>query len=310
MTTKEIEVKETVMYNPKDDDDDKSDNENEYDAEMSIFKELEEKIKEDQWDTESWNQLIAETIKEGDKNKIRQIYEKFLQIYPTAGRFWKNYIEFEINNQNYEKAEQLFNRCLIECLHIDLWKLYLNYNLKIKMENSIEEKINSFKFALDHMKYDISSTPIWMEFINYLKDLPIKYFKSDSDKITRIRELYQEVITIPINNLESIWSEYTNWESSNNKLLADEKYFPKNTPKYNATRAAYRDKKTITESISKNLLAVPPGKGNHSMEKKQIHLWKKLIRNEKNNPQHLENQQLKERVECIQTMPPLPHPLP
>ncbi len=33
--------------------------------------------------------------------------------FPTCGKFWKQYIEHEMKNGNYENVEKLFKRCLV-----------------------------------------------------------------------------------------------------------------------------------------------------------------------------------------------------
>ena len=45
--------------------------------------------------------------------KARKTYEKMVEKFPTCGKFWKQYIEHEMKNGNYENVEKLFKRCLV-----------------------------------------------------------------------------------------------------------------------------------------------------------------------------------------------------
>lgn len=109
----------------------------------------EKAIEVNPFDLEAWGQILREAqmrkIEEG-----RVYFERLVTQFPTSGRYWKMYIEQEMRARNFEKVEkvslfanmnlsigsnmfnlllfvQLFQRCLIKVLNIELWKLYVNY---------------------------------------------------------------------------------------------------------------------------------------------------------------------------------------
>jgi hypothetical protein len=57
--------------------------------------------------------------------KARPTLEGFVAVFPTSARYWKYYIEQEISARNFEAAEKLFARCLLNVPDIDLWVTYL-----------------------------------------------------------------------------------------------------------------------------------------------------------------------------------------
>eukprot|EP00116_Pleurobrachia_bachei_P015971 sb/3476233/ len=86
----------------------------------------EAKLKIHPFDMESWIILIKDA-QEKHIDHSRKVYERLMSTYPTCGRFWKLYIEEELKCHNFEQVEQLFQRCLLKVLNLDLWKFYLTY---------------------------------------------------------------------------------------------------------------------------------------------------------------------------------------
>lgn len=49
------------------------------------------------------------------------IYEQLLAVYPTAAKFWKQYVEAQMAVNNDDATKQIFSRCLLNCLQVPLW---------------------------------------------------------------------------------------------------------------------------------------------------------------------------------------------
>ncbi|RZR91294.1 hypothetical protein BHM03_00019381, partial [Ensete ventricosum] len=49
------------------------------------------------------------------------IYEQLLCTFPTAAKYWKQYVEAYMAINNDEVTKQIFSRCLLNCLQISLW---------------------------------------------------------------------------------------------------------------------------------------------------------------------------------------------
>ena len=83
-------------------------------------------MNDDPYDLEAW----ALVVKDAQGRRVedtRETFERLVALFPTAGRFWRTYIEQEMRARNYEKVEKLFQRSLMKVLSIDLWKTYLLY---------------------------------------------------------------------------------------------------------------------------------------------------------------------------------------
>ncbi|CAF4531040.1 unnamed protein product, partial [Rotaria sp. Silwood2] len=72
-------------------------------------------LNENKHSLDAWSILIQDA-QDKKITESREFYESLITQFPTCGKFWKIYIESE-----------LFQRCLIKVLNIDLWKCYLNY---------------------------------------------------------------------------------------------------------------------------------------------------------------------------------------
>jgi cleavage stimulation factor subunit 3 len=117
---------------------------------------LRQKIAADKYDTDAWTQLIME-VQSGPVDVARPIYEEFLQVFPTAGRYWKFYAEHEIQSGNYDNAERVFMQSLPACPNIDLWKSYIKYivDFKSKLPGQRETVLKAFDFAVAHVGMDV-----------------------------------------------------------------------------------------------------------------------------------------------------------
>ncbi|GAM23800.1 hypothetical protein SAMD00019534_069750 [Acytostelium subglobosum LB1] len=253
---------------------------------------LESRITNDKYDTEAWTLLLNE-VQSQPINIARDIYERFLSVFPTAGRYWKLYVEQEMASRNYDMVEKIFVRSLRNVRNVELWKTYITYIRQIKGDSNKDEVIKAFELAIEFIGMDISSTPIWLEYLSFLKEEKTATPQEEGSKKTAIRKLYQRALENPMHDLDIIWREYEAYEQAWNKTLA-KALLTDYSSKYQHAKQVYRDRKGLLEGILRNMLAKPPRSSDK--EEHQVRLWRKLIVFEKSNPQRFEPQQLRHRV--------------
>lgn len=126
-------------------------------------------------------------------------------------RYWKAYIEQELKAKNFPLVEQLFSRCLLSCPNVEIWRLCtcfpqgrvvltyahsdVNYVRSVK-ESALsgrDEVIKAFEFALEHIGLDINSSPLWSEYIAFLKTGEVRhhFVQVDAPEVTCTRSLLQ-----------------------------------------------------------------------------------------------------------------------
>ncbi|CAI8586099.1 unnamed protein product [Vicia faba] len=222
--------------------------------------------------------------------KATHIYEQLLQLFPTAAKFWKQYVEAQMAVNNDDAVKQIFSRCLLNCLQVPLWQCYIRFIRKVNFQKGAEgqeETIKAFEFMLNYVGVDIASGPVWVEYISFLKSLPLQpvHEQEESYQMTIIRNVYQRAIITPTHQIEQLWKDYENFENSVSRQLAKGLIY-EYQPKYNSARAVYRERKKYFDEIDWNMLAVPPTGSNK--EEMQWMAWKRLLSFEKGNPQRMD----------------------
>ncbi|CAH9057643.1 unnamed protein product [Cuscuta europaea] len=224
------------------------------------------------------------------------IYEQLLSTYPTAAKFWKQYVEAHMAVNNDDAIKQIFSRCLYTCLQVPLWRCYIRFIRKVNDKRGTEgheETRKAFEFTLDYVGTDIASGPVWMDYIAFLKSLPAHSVQEESQRMTAVRKAYQRAIVTPTHHVEQLWRDYENFENSISRSLA-KGLLSEYQPKYNSARAVYREMKKYVDEIDWNMLAVPPcGSPKEDM---QWIAWKKFLAFEKGNPQRIDTTSANKRI--------------
>jgi cleavage stimulation factor subunit 3 len=146
------------------------------------------------WDLDAWNRWVVDVKRQNDLDALRGAYEALLKQFPTSVRpllrfhltikakHWIQFVEMEISAQQYDQVQAIFSRCLTAVPHVDLWKTYLDFIRRINSGPSGKETpegrpviTEAFEFALFHIGMDVDSTPIWQEYIQFIKSWPVRF---------------------------------------------------------------------------------------------------------------------------------------
>uniref|UniRef100_A0A3Q2YFW5 Cleavage stimulation factor subunit 3 n=1 Tax=Hippocampus comes TaxID=109280 RepID=A0A3Q2YFW5_HIPCM len=249
-------------------------------------KKAEKKLEENPYDLDAWSILIREAQNQ-PIDKARKTYERLVTQFPSSGRFWKLFIEAEVNTLSF----LLFQRCLMKVLHIDLWKCYLAYvrETKGKLPSYKEKMAQAYDFALDKIGMEIMSYQIWVDYINFLKGVEAVGSYAENQRITAVRRVYQRGCVNPMINIEQLWRDYSKYEEGINIHLAKKMIEDRSRDYMNARRVA-KEYETVMKGLDRNAPSVPPQ--NSPQEAQQVDMWKKYIQWEKSNPLRTEDQTL------------------
>ncbi|KAG9303333.1 hypothetical protein G9A89_013659 [Geosiphon pyriformis] len=264
---------------------------------------MEQRISENEFDVEAWINLLNELQTKAEVEKVRETFERFLKLFPSASRQWIQYAEFELKHNNYEQVEEIFKRCLRPVLSVDLWKYYLNYVRRKNVGEKTTAPIASFarktieqayEFVLNHIGIDMVSGSLWGDYLFFLKTLEATSLWEEQQKMDQMRKAFKTAICIPIHNVEHIWKEYDIFENGLNKVTA-KKFLQERSASYMTARTALRELRGFMEEINRNVIPVPPKW--ERAELQQLDAWKRWIAWEKTNPLAFEDRtQLAQRV--------------
>ncbi|PFH62906.1 hypothetical protein XA68_11225 [Ophiocordyceps unilateralis] len=272
---------------------------------------LEARIKDDpRGDMDAWLSLMADHKRRNRLEELRNVYRRFLDVFPQAADIWVEWIEMELDLDNFVDAERLFGQSLMSVLNVKLWTIYLNY---IRRRNDLTNDpagqarrtvAQSYDFVIDNIGHDRDSGNIWQDYIAFIKSGPGQVGGTgwqDQQKMDQLRKAYQRAINVPMLTVNTMWREYDQFEMGLNKVTG-RKFIQEKSPGYMSAKSANIALDNMARSLKRiNLPRLPPVLGFDGDEefRIQIELWKKWIAWEKEDPLVLkedEPQAFKQRV--------------
>ncbi|RDA91854.1 hypothetical protein CP533_3670 [Ophiocordyceps camponoti-saundersi (nom. inval.)] len=272
---------------------------------------LESRIKDDpRGDMDAWLDLMAEHKRRNRLQELRNVYRRFLDVFPQAADIWVEWIEMELDLDNFVDAERLFGLSLVTVLNVKLWTLYLNY---IRRRNDLTNDpagsarrtvAQSYDFVIDNIGVDRDSGNIWQDYIAFVKSAPGQVGGTgwqDQQKMDQLRKAYQRAINVPMLTVNTMWREYDQFEMGLNKVTG-RKFIQEKSPGYMSAKSANIALDNMARTLKRNNLPrLPPAPGFEGDEefRAQVELWKKWIAWEKEDPLVLkddEPQAYKQRV--------------
>ncbi|KAL2143469.1 hypothetical protein VTI28DRAFT_10390 [Corynascus sepedonium] len=269
-------------------------------AAVDKITQLEERVRDDpRGAMDAWLALIAEYRSKNDIEKSRQIYDRFLAVFPQAADVWADYLSMELDMNNFPEAELIFNRSLMSTLNVNLWTKYLDYirrrnDLNDSSGNARQTVSRAYEFVIDNIGLDKDSGKIWAEYIQFLKFGPGTIGGSqwqDQQKMDQLRKAYQRAICVPMSNVNTLWKEYDQFEMGLNKLTG-RKYLAEKSASYMSAKSANTALDNITRGLQRTTLPrLPPAPGFDGDQEymEQVEIWNKWISWEKSDPLDLKD---------------------
>ena len=195
---------------------------------------------------------------------------------------------------NFVETERIFGMCLVNTPNVNLWTKYLDY---IRRRNDLNDSTGqarqivsqAYEFVIDNIGLDKDSGRIWAEYIQFIKFGPGQVGGSswqDQQKMDQLRKAYQRAICVPIQNVNTLWKEYDQFEMGLNKTTG-RKFLAERSPAYMSAKSANTALDNITRGLQRtNLPRLPPTPGFDGDQEyaQQVDIWKKWIAWEKSDP--------------------------
>jgi cleavage stimulation factor subunit 3 len=240
---------------------------------------LEARISKDPYDVEAWQMLLSEAQSVGTEEQVRDMFERFLEKFPTSGRHWALYVEFELRVGRTDLAEAIFARSLRDVLSVDLWRAYLAY-VRQTNENTGETGrqtiTKAYETALQYVGIDKDAGSIWSDYLAFIKSGEANTTYEEQQRMDALRRVYRKAIAIPLTNIESLWRDYDTFENGLNRITA-KKFLAEQSPIYMTARTAMRELKQISEALNRSALPRPPRWTEKELNQASKYKCKKII---------------------------------
>lgn len=128
---------------------------------------------------------------------------------------------------NRPAVEAIFGRKLKDLASLSLWSAYLDHIRRYfniasdKAGNASQINHAAYEAVLDAVGIDKDSGQLWLDYIQFIKTSPGSIGGTtwqDQQKMDLLRKAYQRAICIPMQAVETIWKEYSNFEMTLNKM--------------------------------------------------------------------------------------------
>jgi cleavage stimulation factor subunit 3 len=139
---------------------------------------------------------------------------------------WLEFIQFEEDNGEKARVEQILGMALRAILDVEMWRAYLNLvrrnnSLIIDPDGSHRALIQQvFDVVLDKVGIDPDAGQLWREYIEFIKSYPGSVSGTgwqDLQKVDILRKAYQRAIALPHQELMPLWKEYDSFELGLNR---------------------------------------------------------------------------------------------
>lgn len=148
-----------------------------------------EVVEEDPSDFAGWLDLIQYVDQKDNVKNAREVYCKFLQLYPYCYCYWRKFADFEKRNNNIIQCEEVMKRGLNTIpLSIDLWVYYTTY-LQNYHTNNVHLIRNAFENCLKQCGLEYHSDQLWENYINW---------EIYQNELTNAFNVYNRLIATPI----------------------------------------------------------------------------------------------------------------
>ncbi|KAL0060538.1 mRNA 3'-end-processing protein rna14 [Marasmius tenuissimus] len=282
-------------------------------APVTGFEALQQRLRDDPHDTESWKRLVASAEESGETEKIRTAYDLLLQQYPHTSSAQIAYINHFLHNPStFKEAEELFKRFIKVSPSVELCRFYLTYVRRINTDPSSRDIIRkSYEFALSLIGQDKDSGDIWYDYWSLLRSGQTSSTWEEQQKNDAIRKVLHRAVQIPLNNVEQLWGELETFENNIGRVTA-KKIMQDLSPGYMQAKSTLREltKHTsplyppatqTTPNTSPGDFFLPTLPSFTATERQNVGRWKSYLKWEESNPLMLEEKDKATLIARIQS---------
>lgn len=246
----------------------------------------------DPLDADAWVVLLGEACAQSPAD-FRPLFERCVEHFPSAACVWYQWLEAELRCRELGQMETLFERCLLKCPHVELWRLYLQYQ-KSEKRCVGKELQQTYELLLQAVGVDVGAGQLWLEAVDLLKEAVEPSMMSTSGPVQACREMFQQCLVQPCLGGVSLWKEYEQWETLQSGPQAKQILADIADRALVAQRVA-KERHALVQPLRLNRMPrVPKGS---AAEFAELKAWRAFWTYEAGNPQRLSPPQLQARMQ-------------
>ena len=186
----------------------------------------------------------------------------------------------------------MFQKSFAVTESVELCRLYVDYVRSISDFVTGGDKaratvIQAFEFAVGKVGIDIQSDSLWQDYISFIKSWTPTANWEQQQKIDLIRKVYKKLLTIPTENIETNWTQYTKWENELNPVTA-QKFVSEKSADFMLARSWNTEWLRITNKKLKRTIT-PHSVADETIDQ-QMKYWHNWIEMEKKNSLELKDE--------------------
>ena len=263
------------------------------------------------WSMRQWR-ILLEEAKEGRSGQMSAevVHEDFFRRFPAAASEWLDYVHYQRDlGADEEELEKIYDRAISNCCDVDLWLDLIRFKLEVgggpevafNAEDSGDalraQLVIKFEGALEQVGLSVYATPLWREYLDFVRRWPESSAALKTGKLAALRKIYERCSVIPINDVESLWSEYGAFERTVNEQAAAER-LERDAHVHNNAAAVLRERVEYWKGLKVSAAACPPGHGDAPLKEQasQLCRWRLCIAYERSLPELADERQRTLRI--------------
>lgn len=245
--------------------------------------------------------------------KLDELFERLLGVKPSDSG----------DNSKEEKTTGNKNPCLALGSHsVELWKLYIRYTVRTAQRQALQlppddraphirtATLRVYDQAVSHTHMSPTHHELWQDVLAVVRSWTtpgeIEPALQQKQMLT-LRQLYQQLVVIPMTGLDILWQQYEAFEKAQNEALAAA-LIAEWSPKYQHARTVYLERQRVYQvpQLQLDRLAVLPVEkevdSNDEYRRKLaeehscLTVWRTRISYERTNPERLSATDLTWRI--------------
>lgn len=205
-----------------------------------------------------------------------------------------SYVNYEKSKENAENVKLIYQRCIPLVLNVKLAEDYVDFVISgtIPEDQNIKQVgTEAFEFAINSVGIDLESGSLWLKYAAFVSSWKSENALEDAQKIQMIRKIYHRAVSVPLNDIESVWKQYDAFENELSRSTAKQ-FTTEISPQYMKARLCVKPLKDFYASLFEEKYESTGAPVWTDLEKRLLKAFQRWLQWEKSDPVALQDAEL------------------